>query len=152
MGMQRVVVATQFNHCLFVFGEARQLRAWRHGDGGRKVVYNKHALPNGLTWSTHICKVRPRACMCSEAHTLQAWRWTHIFVMVLIFLRHWYAQKSEANIDALYVELYTQFLDHLEWKLYFHQIYLIFDDCVKFSVHNKRASYLILEIYSEITS
>lgn len=30
--------ATQFNHCLFVFGVVRQLRASRHGDGGGKVA------------------------------------------------------------------------------------------------------------------
>jgi len=34
----KVVVATQFHHCLFVFGVAQQLRAWRHGGGGRKDV------------------------------------------------------------------------------------------------------------------
>lgn len=33
-----VAVATQFNHCLFVFGVVRQLRASRHGDGGGKVA------------------------------------------------------------------------------------------------------------------
>lgn len=46
-----VAVATQFNHCLFVFGVARQLRASRHGDGGGKVVYNKHALPHYMLHS-----------------------------------------------------------------------------------------------------
>lgn len=33
-----VAAATQFNHCLFVFGVVRQLRASRHGDGGGKVA------------------------------------------------------------------------------------------------------------------